>query len=258
MCLILLAIQSHPIYKLILAANRDEYYKRKTQAADWWEEQPYLLAGKDLQAGGTWLGLTKTGKIAAITNYRSKEKEKKDALSRGLLVTDFLTSTISPEGFFQTLNRSAEQYNGFNLFYGDIDNIYYFSNRQPPGARSAGYLPPGIHGVSNALLDTPWPKIKRGKEKLQGLIANPGALAPGEIFSLLADKEVPPDDQLPDTGYGMVLERILGPLFIDTLGYGTRSSTIILVDYHNRVTFIERNHVPSGEKHFQFTVPVRK
>ncbi len=259
MCLILFAFQLHPGYQLILAANRDEYYTRATAPSAWWDDAPWLLAGKDLEAGGTWLGITKNGKIAALTNYRGKE-HKQDAPSRGLLVSRFLTSNLSIDKYSDELGFTGSRYNGFNLIFGDIrkDNgiLYYFSNVKGKGEIER--LKPGLYGLSNDTLDTPWPKIVKGKKWLEQQVLNrQGSLEIETVFSILADDTIPPDDQLPDTGIGIEKERALSSLFIKTPVYGTRSSTVLSVDNNYQVTFVERNFVSpvdTVEKRYGFKV----
>ena len=236
MCLLLFAVQKHPDYKLVLAANRDEYYDRPTAPAAFWDEAPLLLAGKDLRAGGTWLGITKTGRIAAITNYRDPAAQISKAPSRGKLVSGFLLGQQSPEHFLEGLAQEKDRYNGFNLIIGESDQLYWFSNR----GDGAHKLSPGIYGLSNRLLDTPLPKVTRSKETMAHLISNQKDPSQDALFKMLLDRTVADDDQLPDTGVGTEWERILSPIFITSPTYGTRSSTIILIDRQNRVTFTEK------------------
>jgi uncharacterized protein with NRDE domain len=236
MCLILLAIQSHPAYKLVIAANRDEFYERPTAPAAFWDSEPGLLAGRDLLAGGTWLGITKKGRIAAITNYRDPSSIKSNAPSRGSLVTDFLSGQQSPVDYLEGLKRDAHEYNGFNLIVGKKHELYWYSNREE-GIRN---LSTGMHGVSNRLLDTPWPKVTRGKKVMSTLLSEEKDPSPVTLFSMLADRSVPDDNKLPDTGVGLEWERMLSPIFITSPDYGTRSSSLIFIDVNDRVTFIEK------------------
>lgn len=242
MCLLLFSYNHHPSYRLILAANRDEYYRRPTKAAAFWPTSPPILAGRDEQEGGTWLGITRSGRLAALTNYRDPASFRPDAPSRGLLASRYLLGNEKPLPYLEALAADCSRYNGFSLIVGDGDDLYYFSNR---GGIQA--VTPGIHGLSNHLLDTPWPKVIRGKEALAALHAKHDAISPEEIFSLLGDTKMPPDDDLPDTGVGLAWERILSPLFIQSPDYGTRSSTVLLIDYDKQVTFIERTFEESGE-----------
>lgn len=237
MCLILFAANSHPDYRLALAANRDEFYSRPAAPAAFWDDAPQLLAGRDLQAGGAWLGITTSGRFAAITNYREPGLFRQEAPSRGELVSGFLLGDMSPADYLSRLKTEGSLYNGFSLIFGDSDQLLYFSNRGnlPPA------IPSGIHGLSNHLLDTPWPKVSRGREALNEILKSPAPPDPEALLTLLADRAVPADNLLPDTGVGIEWERLLSTLFIKTADYGTRSSTILLIDRENRVTFLERN-----------------
>jgi len=236
MCLILLGINSHPGYKLILAGNRDEFYDRPTVQAAFWDEAPYMLAGKDLLGGGTWFGITKGGRIAAISNYRDPKSVKKGAPSRGRLVSSFLLGNDSPASYLNGLTGEADQYNGFNLIIGRKDRLFWYSNRRN-GIKELG---PGIYGLSNHLLDTPWPKVIKGKSEFAELVSRPVLAGPDEFFNMLKDRTVASDKDLPDTGIGLYRERMLSPVFISSPDYGTRSSTLLFIDRDDRVTFIER------------------
>ncbi|MRR36164.1 NRDE family protein [bacterium] len=237
MCLILFALDAHPRYRLVLAANRDEFYDRPTAPAAFRDDAPHILAGRDLQDGGTWCGITTGGRFAAVTNYRDPQAHREGLRSRGKLVADYLRGEMSPDAWLEQLRREGNGYNGFNLVFGDGGGLHYFSNH--------GGLPstvaPGIHGLSNHLLDTPWPKVTRGKQALAELLTAGGELAPDDLFAILADRTVAPDHLLPDTGVGMERERLLSPLFITSPAYGTRSSTVILIDRNNTCTFVERS-----------------
>lgn len=235
MCLILFAWKVHQNFPLIFLANRDEFYERPTAPAAFWEDAPGLLAGRDLREGGTWLGVTRRGRLAALTNYRDPATLKDIAPSRGRLVSDFLRGRRAPEAYLRRLSPRAARYNGFSLLVGNPDELHYFSNR---GAQTR--LLPGIHGISNHLLDTPWPKVERGKQALRDLLQREKAPSPEALLALLADRSRPPDEALPVTGVGLEWERVLSPLFIASQAYGTRSSTVLLIDHRGHVTFIER------------------
>ena len=235
MCLILFAWKMHENFPLILTANRDEFYARPTAPAAFWEDAPGLLAGRDLREGGTWLGITRKGSLAALTNYRDPATLKDGAPSRGKLVSDFLRGRRTPKAYLHWLSPRAARYNGFGLLVGNPDELYYFSNRGTPIC-----LLPGIHGMSNHLLDTPWPKVERGKQALGGLLEREKAPSPEALLDLLADRSRPPDDRLPVTGVGLEWERVLSPLFIESPLYGTRSSTVLIIDRKGRTTFVER------------------
>jgi len=242
MCLILFAYNVHPSYRLILAANRDEFHDRPSQPADFWTRHPHVLAGIDLKEKGTWLGATKTGKFAAITNYRDPSSWKADAPSRGKLVSRYLTGASDAGKYLKAISAKAQTYNGFNLLLGDNDGLFVYSNRG-----SAQKLSGGIHGLSNRLLDTPWPKIKRGKRLLEEALAKKGDELEEALFAMLADRRIPPDSQLPDTGVGVEWERMLSPMFIASPGYGTRSSTILLIGKNRRVKLVEKVYNGSPE-----------
>ncbi|MGD2091450.1 MAG: NRDE family protein [Candidatus Aminicenantes bacterium] len=250
MCLIIFAFQTHPRYKLILAANRDEYFHRPTAPAGWWEEAGFLLAGKDLEAGGTWMGITNKGKIAALTNYRGREPHKNNTPSRGKLVSHYLLSNVSGREYLEELRAKSDGYNGFNLIIGGMDSLWYYSNRQ----NKILQVVPGVHGLSNDSLDTPWPKVVKGKQILEHQVLNQPEISWESIFSFLEDTEMAPDHQLPDTGIGIESERVLSSIFIKSPEYGTRSSTVLLVDNDNRVTFAERGFVPPSQRKYQFMI----
>jgi len=246
MCLILLAYDAHPLYRLILAANRDEFLSRPAAPATFWDDYPRILAGRDLKEGGAWLGVTRSGRIAAITNYRAPRSELQDAPSRGGLVSGFLAGSMPAEDYLAFLSREGAGYNGFNLIFGDMRHLCWFSNR----GGEPKYLQPGIHGLSNHLLDTPWPKVSQGRDAVERLVASGKNVAAETLFAILADRTIAPDNLLPDTGVGIELERLLSPGFISAPTYGTRSSTVILIDREERVTFIERgfNDLPEKPK----------
>ena len=232
MCLIFAAINYHPVYKLIIAANRDEFYNRKTAAANYWQDYPNVLGGRDLQAGGTWMAMTKGGKISMLTNYRDPPNIMRDAPSRGFLVADYLEKNIDAGSYLESLQPA--KYNGFNLILGTIDELWYLSNYKDGITK----LDNGLYGLSNHLLDTPWPKVVRGKKKLVPILGKSG-LTTEELMEFLYDDEVATKD-LPNTGVTPELERALSSMFIKTPGYGSRCSTVVLVDKENRVQFSER------------------
>lgn len=244
MCLLLMAIESHPRYRAIFAANRDEFYDRPTARAAFWEDAPQVLAGRDLLAGGTWMGMTRRGRFAAVTNYRDPSTHRPDALSRGHLVSDYLRGEETPLGYIKGLAERGHPYNGFNLVLGDRETLLWCSNR----AGKEKNLGPGIYGLSNRLLDTPWPKTEKGKAGLKDLIDGKAEPDPEGLFALLSDRREADEEALPDTGVGLPLERVLSPIFITSPGYGTRSSTVLLVDRGNRVTFLERTFPPSSTR----------
>ena len=242
MCLALFAFHSHPRFPLVIAANRDEFYQRPTAAADFWTDAPHVLAGRDLREGGTWMGVTRGGRFAAVTNYRDPRELKETRKSRGLLVKGYLAGGDTPLGYLGEICRDGDAYNGFNLVVSDLREAAYCSNRE--GCVRA--LGPGIYGLSNHLLDTPWPKVERSKAALFEMLSHdkPG-LVEG-LFRVLADGYRPEDANLPDTGVGLEWERLLSSAFIKSPDYGTRSSTVYLVDGEGGAHFIERSFGPEG------------
>jgi uncharacterized protein with NRDE domain len=256
MCLILFAYRHHPRYPLILAANRDEFFDRPTQALEFWPDQPEIAAGRDLKRMGTWLGINRRGHLAAVTNYREAGAQRPEARSRGKLVTDFLTGNTAAPDYLYRLHANGHLYNGFNLIVGDARSLYYYSNR----AGRVSAVQPGIHGLSNHLLDTHWPKVRDGKSRLASIIAEDDNHIPRQrLIEVLQDQSIPPADQLPDTGVGPVWERMLAPIFITSPVYGTCCSSILTIDTDGEVDFTEITWHPAetrptlkGEKHIKY------
>jgi uncharacterized protein with NRDE domain len=225
----------------VLCANRDEYYDRPSDPLEWWDDAPWVLAGRDRLAGGTWLGVTSGGRVAAVTNFRDPRQHRHGLPSRGGLVAEFLRGQATGKGFREKLAKEAAGYNGFNIIFGDGSGLHYFSNR----GDSSGPIVAGIHGLSNHLLDSPWPKVEAAKARLTGLLYN-DTLDPEGLADTLTDRHVFPDEELPDTGVGLERERFLSPLFIGGEGYGTCSTSVILVERRGRITFLERRHDHGG------------
>jgi uncharacterized protein with NRDE domain len=243
MCLLSFAIDSHPRYRLVLAANRDEYFVRPTAPARFWVDVPRILAGRDLEAGGTWLGVSKNGRLAALTNYFGPNEYASDKPSRGRLITDFLKDNLSPDGYLEHLQRTGDRYNGFGLVFGDSTGLNYYTNR----GQSVCGISTGVHGLSNHLLDTHWPKVVNIKAGLQHIIATTDIIDPEDLFILLSDRTRYPDHALPGTGVGIEQERSLSSIFVARGGFGTRCSTVILIDRDNRMTFLERSFDAQGD-----------
>jgi uncharacterized protein with NRDE domain len=237
MCLILLAWEKHPRWRLVAAANRDEFHARPTAPVQWWPNAPDLLAGRDLKEGGTWLGVTRSGRFAAVTNVREPQRYMTGAPSRGFLPGNFLLSRAPSLAYLAGLMPVAQGYNGFNLLVMDGTTLAYFSNRFP----AMRTLPAGIYGVSNHLLDTPWPKVTHGKDDLRAALEleDDDALE-AALFASLARRDPAPDAALPATGVGEERERALSSAFIVTPEYGTRSSTVVLMGRDGEVRLIER------------------
>ncbi|MBO6587323.1 MAG: NRDE family protein [Gracilimonas sp.] len=252
MCLITFAYKAHPKYDLILAGNRDEFYGRPTRKAQFWtdEGKPNILAGKDLEAGGTWLGVNKDGRWSALTNYRDPSIKKEDPPSRGEIVLDYLKNQQTAMDYLAGLSKKAELYNGFNLLVWDHKDFYHYSNQNKKVSR----IEPGIHGLSNALLDTPWPKLERANQQLKTIISEDN-FDKEELFKLLADERKAPDTELPVTGIPKELEKAVSSIFIKTENYGSRCSTVLLIDKEGTIDFTERRFKPGttqveGEQHF--------
>lgn len=222
MCLILVSWQPNTPTPLVVAANRDEIMSRGARPAAFWPDAPDSLAGRDLQKGGTWLGITRRGRFAAITNYRDADRVRDNMVSRGNLVAEFLKTDITPPHYLNHLRDSADRYNGYNLLFGDAGSLWYFSNVEDQGRE----LAPGLYGLSNHLLDTPWPKVARGKSALSAALAALPAREP--LFDLLKDDAIAPDHELPRTGVSTEWERLLSAAFIRGGSYGTRSSTVVV------------------------------
>tara|TARA_R110002124_G_scaffold134129_1_gene296760 strand:+ start:10714 stop:11496 length:783 start_codon:yes stop_codon:yes gene_type:complete len=239
MCLIVFSYKTHPTYKLILAANRDELYERPTRAAQFWNEEgfPDILAGKDLKANGTWMGISKSGKWGALTNYRDPKNIKENAPTRGRLVLDFLKSEVSGKEYVSEVKNEAKEYNGFNLLLGEKDKLLHYSNESDQITE----VSPGVHGVSNALLDTSWPKIDQAKQELKKVTSSE-KFDKEELFQILKNPEKAPDDKLPSTGIPYEWEKAISSIFIKTDNYGTLCSTLLLIDYDGNAAFTERRY----------------
>ncbi len=254
MCLHFFAYDYHPHYRLILAANRDEYYQRPTEAAHFWASHPWVLAGRDLDMQGTWLGITRSGRFAAITNYRDPSLQIENAKSRGILVSNFLCSNQSPEKYMEEVVNRRMLYNPFNILIGDRSVLLYFNKL------SANYLTlkPGLYGLSNHFLDTPWPKVLKSKQALADYLKNRELIEPQDLFAILADTEPAQDHELPDTGIGKKAEKRLSSIFIKGNNYGTQSSTVLLIDRHNHVIFKEKSYHsgqnPCVEVNYEFDI----
>ena len=265
MCLMVFAWRSHPDYPLVLAANRDEFYLRRTRPASWWGQAVPVLAGHDEEAGGTWLGITRRGRFAALTNVRAPSERNPHAPSRGTLVLSALQSAEPTAAWLASNAHRMSAYNGFNLLLGDVGpaasadssnepRLDYFSNR---GATAARALAPGVYGLSNAGLDTPWPKVTRAVTRFACLVASRVDLKP--IMQLLENRELARDAELPSTGVPYEWERALSSIQIRANGYGTRASTILTVRSDGLTTFFERTYETSdpqrfSDRHYEFMI----
>ncbi|HEX3603885.1 MAG TPA: NRDE family protein [Steroidobacteraceae bacterium] len=233
MCLILIAWQGHATHRCVIAANRDELHSRPTAAAQWWPSQPPILAGRDLSAGGTWLGITRTGRFAALTNYRGATQRRMGTPSRGTLLTSILTSADGTAQTLEYLRSVSAEYNGFNVLFSDGERLAVYESMRGAGRE----LEPGIYGLSNDLLDTPWPKVQTAKSRLAQALLN--LENTDAVLALLRDDEVAPDDQLPRTGLSLEWERLLSSAFVRAPDYGTRCSTVVRIDERRRACFDE-------------------
>lgn len=241
MCLALIAIAVHPRYPLVLAANRDEFHARAATPAAWWDEG--FLAGRDLEEGGTWLGIDRRGRLAFLTNVREPSRRDLGAPTRGTLVPRILIDDRAPAESLASLMSSGSRYNGFNLLAGDVSTMHWASNR----AAFTKRVDSGIHGVSNHFLDTPWPKLVRAKAALARWCSSSdddADLAP--VFALLGDTQRAPDEELPVTGVSLEWERLLSSPFIVSPEYGTRCTTVVTLSHDGEAHFVERSFDPAG------------
>lgn len=242
MCLILFAYRHSPGQALVVAANRDEFYRRPTRTMQFWPEQPQLLAGQDLREGGTWLGITRNGRFAAVTNYREPPRAGGHPRSRGRLTLDHLLADLPTPEWLASVAGEADQYGGFNLIAGDETGLWYLGNRG--GECTPRRLEPGLYGLSNELLDSPWMKVVEGKAALAQACGNGGDHE--ELIGLLRDRRRAGDEQLPATGMGVKLERMLSPRFIRSPWYGTRASTALTIAEDGEVLVTEQNYMYLG------------
>ncbi len=238
MCLCLFAYKNHPQFDLILIHNRDEYYNRKSLPAQFWDDNRHLLAGKDLGSSGTWLGITQTGQWAMVTNFRKKKILKSEQISRGMLVKNFLTSSLAPKDYLQNILSVKNNYADFNLVVGNPAGLYHLSSQQ--GQLLS--LKPGVYGLSNAFLDTPWPKVSEGKKKFLEIIQKKEGFEE-DLFLLMKNTTPYPDQTLPNTGMGIEVERLLSSLFVRAPGYGTHSTTLLTISKKGEVHFIEKSYL---------------
>lgn len=257
MCILFIAIEQHRDYPLIIAANRDEFFARPTLCSDFWPDQPALLAGRDQQAGGTWMGVTKQGRLAALTNIRDPKRMLDKARSRGELVTNYLTGEQSQKRYQQSLEQDSAQYNGYNLLFGDWHSLAVYNNH----LNSYELLSQGVYGLSNANLNSPWPKINKGMQALDAYCYDGHTIDPKVLFALLQDRHLAADELLPQTGVPIEWERKLSSIFINTEDYGTRSSTVLLVDKEQHLYWYERTYDNQAncidERQFDFQIANR-
>ncbi|MBF0257672.1 MAG: NRDE family protein [Desulfamplus sp.] len=249
MCLIVFAYQTHKRYRLILSANRDEFFDRPTEPLDWWKDQPEIIGGRDLQQGGTWMAFSKKGRFAALTNVRNPASNKPNARSRGDLIPSFLLSDCDPFHYLEMVKNKMEEYNGFNLLTGDLKQMFFISSTD----QNIIKVQPGIHAISNHTMDTPWVKVEFVKQELRRHLETKSDdpdlsdIEPG-FYRMMQNKVIAPDEKLPDTGVGIELERGLSPVFVSMQGYGTRSTSVALWDFEGNLTFSETTWSEKGTK----------
>lgn len=234
MCILFIAVEQHPDYPLIIAANRDEFYSRPTMHSHFWHDYPSILAGKDLRAGGTWMGVNNSGYISALTNFRDPQNILTDAPSRGELVSNYLKTPS--DNYADYLQTNGHLFNGFNLLFGHWQNLKVFSNTD----FKFHALNKGCYGLSNATLNTPWPKLTAGVEALKKYTTEPDDIATEQLFSLLYNQTKAQTEQLPNTGISVEMETQLSSIFINIEDYGTRCSTLLLINKDQQLEWHER------------------
>ena len=242
MCLLVLAWRVHPRYRLILAANRDEYHERPTAPLAKWPAPNDILAGQDLRAGGTWLGIDRRHRFGAVTNFRELQRPRRSAPSRGKLIPSFLAQEDAPGEFLSRLETDAPGYSGLNLLIGDTEQLWYASNRLDQFARP---LPAGIYGLSNEFLDTPWPKLRRVRHRFEAWLGTASGDPVAELFGLLGDRE-PALEGPPQAGLSPEWEKTLSAPFVVHPSYGTRSTTVLLLEPAGAAVMAERRFDPVG------------
>jgi uncharacterized protein with NRDE domain len=240
MCLIVVAWKVSATLPLVVAANRDEWRERPAEPARWWPDHPEILAGRDLKAGGTWMGVTRGGRFAAVTNFRDPSDRRTTARSRGGLVTEYLLGTQDPAGYLADLMHRGGEYNGFNLILGDGESLWYYGSREG----LARPIPQGVHGLSNHLLDEPWPKVVRARRAMEAAMKKDNPVP--DLFDALSDAQGAPDGALPSTGVGLAWERRLASALIVGNDYGTRASTVVTMDAGEEIYFEERTRDADG------------
>ena len=244
MCLILFALDAHPKYSLVLAGNRDEFYGRPTKRAHFWQDYPQILAGKDLKAGGTWMGITKSGRFSAVTNYRELPLDPNKEKSRGVLPLDYLANGYNAEQYLMEKSREDKLFAPYNILVGNSHELFYYSNK----VDNFHKIDSGVHGLSNHLLNTDWPKVQKGKADLTTWINNSDNKVE-ELFEILSNKSLAEDHLLPNTGVEKDWEKKLSAMFIESPDYGTRMTTVLLVNRNGEVSYIEREFL-NGSKDY--------
>lgn len=244
MCILFIAVNYHPNYPLIIAANRDEFHARETQSSHFWRNEPNVLAGKDLVGGGTWMGMNRNGRLSALTNIRAPGKERADAITRGKLVFDFIQTNVTPQNYLEALSANRQDYNGYNLLFGSVNKLQVYNSFE----NTSYQLEDGVYGLSNASLNSPWPKLDMGRSALANYCHNADVLNNEHLFELLANNQPAKDEDLPQTGIPIDWEKKLSSIFIQSPEYGTRSSTILLLDKQDNIYWEERTFNELAER----------
>jgi uncharacterized protein with NRDE domain len=244
MCLITFGLRKHPDYFLVMAANRDEFYERPTESSHWWQTDPNILAGKDQKAGGTWMGVNDQGFWAAITNVRAPGQYREDAPSRGNIVKNYLLDAPNPKAYLNDLAQEMGAYNGFNLLVGTATECWYLTNSMDHDQPTP--LAVGLHGLSNAQLNVPWPKVTRACNQLEERLNSESGIATQDLLDDMVDQTEAPEEELPDTGVDTELEKKLSAMFIQTPKYGTRCSTALTIGYDGTVRWHEQSYRPGS------------
>ncbi|MCP5150068.1 MAG: NRDE family protein [Ectothiorhodospiraceae bacterium] len=253
MCLIFVQHRVRAELPLVVVANRDERHARPSLGLHRWDDAPHIVAGRDVEGGGTWLGVSARGRFAAVTNFREPMLARSPtAPSRGALVHAFLDATVDTASWLDSVADEGRRYNGFNLLVHDGHDLGWYSNR----GGAARVLEPGLYGLSNHLLDTPWPKVVHGKARLGAMLAAPEAPPPSTLIDFLRDDRAAEDAALPDTGVGLARERVLSPMFITAPDYGTRCSTVVLVHADGRIEVTERGYGAMGARGEERTIAI--
>jgi uncharacterized protein with NRDE domain len=246
MCLLVLAWRAHPRYRLVVAANRDEFHARPAAALAPWPDIAGVIGGRDLQAGGAWFAVGSAQRLGIVTNFREFGRPRRSAPSRGGLIPAYLSGSRPPADYLQSLEADSAGYSGFNLLLADRDSLWYASNRADQFARE---LPPGIYGLSNEFLDTPWPKLVRVRSRFEALLrtepSDPDSMA-SDLFAMLADRETAPPDSVPPGDLTPEWARKLSAPFVLDAGYGTRCSTVLTVSDPGTTRIIERRFDSEG------------
>lgn len=243
MCLLVAAFDWHPDFRLVLIGHRDEFHARPSAPLGWWDEPAPLLAGRDLQAGGTWLGVGRDGRAGVVTNFRGPGSLRPDGPSRGGLVPAFLAGRLPASGFAEAVLADAARYSGFNLLLFDASGLTYLANRPAPEQLA---LPAGLYALANDRLDVPWPKVVTARERVADVLGS-RRFAIDALFRALKDRTLAADDELPDTGIGLDRERLVSAPFIVDPDYGTRCATVVLVGRDGTIQVEERRYDAAGE-----------